>query len=96
VLVITNGAVPSANVDVIWPVADSVVNAPVPGVPAPMLDELMVLLVKVWLAVKNATTVLSTVVVTAAEPLYDVPVKPLPNVNVLCTGGTIETVEPSW
>ena len=36
-LAITRGGVPVATVDVIWPDADTAVNAPVPGVPVPML-----------------------------------------------------------
>jgi hypothetical protein len=36
VLVIANGDVPIASVEVIWPVADSVVNAPLAGALLPI------------------------------------------------------------
>ena len=70
---ITNGAVPVATVDVICPVWDAVVNAPVDGVVAPIL-----ILFNADIVEPNATAVAPIVILLFVNPVLGIPVKLVP------------------
>jgi hypothetical protein len=74
-------------------VSELLVRLPLPILERVLLDPLIVLLVSVWLPVKVAT-VESIAIVTAVEPLYDVPDSPVPMVSAFVAVAATVTDPP--